>query len=239
MKEVGMINVTSRDNYDYFFNNIEKYDTDSNPDTYYLKGNKIYYSSTEKLRSSHKCKYVFIPANITENDEILAVGNIESYEIVNIKNIINFINDWNIYELCNTIKLIKNYCKSEMAPQIILILKSIIKEKYGPLPDSGKDEKFYKGLLTLGLSIRGWKKGKFPQNNFETRYLCYSNFVQDYEIDVENCYLYHNHMFNYYGNNYNINNPESLSKLYISTSVFYIMNKFEDYIKDFSISTMI
>lgn len=234
MSEVGMINVTSMDDYDYFFSNILYYKKNSKPDDYYLKGNKLYYRSRLDLENKINSKkdLLFIPSGRKE----LARGTFKNYEIVDIEEAME-IN--NIMYLCDLIKLLKNFYKGKDRDSMIRQIKDKIRNLYLTTFDTGLSLEFYERLLEEGMKIRGWKVNEpYPKSNQLTNYKCYltENITR---MNIRHAYDYHNNTFVYYGDVKNVTNPQKLSKLYIATSIFYMMNKYNLQVEDFSISTMI
>ncbi len=92
MKRVGMRNVTSMDNHDYFFKNIRYYNQYSKSDDYHLRKGKIYYTSRKDLMDilEKEKGFLFIPDDFklatNYNDyldykNVIAKGNFKNFKL--------------------------------------------------------------------------------------------------------------------------------------------------------------
>lgn len=246
MREVGMVNFTSMDNYDYFFNNINYYTNNTKPDMYYLGDNRLYYRNRAELNYMMEGEYIifFIPGDKTKarnykkyknvEDVLIAKGTFDDFKLVTIEECLN-INNLSI--LCNIIKLLKTFYDNLYIREKITMLRNKIRSLY-TYPDTQYNLQYYENLLYEGMRIRGWIDGKYPTANQLTNYRCYiSENIR--KINIKHAYDYHDNVFIYYGDTKNVTNPQTLSRIYIATSVFYMMNKFSLFLNNFSISTMI
>lgn len=237
MNDVGMINVTSKDNYDYYFENIGYYNNNTKPDSYYLRDNKVYYRNRAELNAMMENEIYFIPGGKYKKSKgIIAKGTFDDFKLVTIDECLE-IN--NVTLLCNIIKLLKNFYEGRDLKEHISRLRAKIRELYShTLPEIKYDLDYCESLMFEGMRIRGWSRGNYPTANQLTNYKCYMT-DKIRKINIKHAYDYYNNVFIYYGDTTNVTNPQTLSRIYIATAVFYMMNKFSLFPKNFSISTMI
>ncbi len=260
MNNIGMINMTNKDNYDYFFSNYDNYQLDTISDKNLMNelGKYFYYTNRlhleEQIKDIDNSFFVFIDI-LKSKDMILSYGNKDMfYQEDELINLVDYIkenqHEFNNTKLINLIKLVCRYFnrESDNVMEFKRKLRKIIRKRQlegKELTDEIKPLEFYIKMLQTGMELRGWNKHVnvyeipcYPKKSFMTKYNSYTNNTYIIPPDIT-YYRFFNEEFIETPMNLEDINNKIIADIYIATAVYYIIFVYDYSISNFSISTMI